>query len=70
MKKTLIVLTIAITLIACSIGNKRNPDFLPPLEISITDEIKNDTELVEVIKSSEKAINEFSDNIEQLAIEG
>lgn len=70
MKKTLTVLTIAITFLACSTGNKRNADFLPPLEISIADEIKDDTELVEVIKSSEKAINEFSDNIEQLAIEG
>lgn len=70
MKKTLTVLTIAIIFLACSTGNKRNADFLPPLEISIADEIKDDTELVEVIKSSEKAINEFSDNIEQLAIEG
>ena len=49
---------------------KRNANFLPPLTISIADEIKGDTELVEVIKSSEKALNEFSDNIEQLAIEG
>lgn len=70
MKKTLAVLTIAITFLACSTGTKRNADFLPPLEISIADEIKDDTELVEVIKSSEKAMNEFSDNIEQLAIEG
>ena len=70
MKKTLIVLTIAITFLACSTGNKRNADFLPPLKISIADEIKGDTELVEVIQNSEKAINEFSDNIEQLAIDG
>ena len=51
-------------------SKKRNATFLPPLTISIADEIKGDTELVEVIKSSEKALNEFSDNIEQLAIEG
>ena len=68
--KTLTVLVITITFLACSTGNKRNADFLPPLKISIADEISGDTELVEVIKSSEKALNEFSDNIEQLAIEG
>jgi len=70
MKKTLTVLAITIIFLACSTGNKRNADFLPPLKISIADEIKGDTELVEVIQNSEKAINEFSDNIEQLAIDG
>ena len=70
MKKTLIVLTIAIIFLACSTSNKRNSDFLPPLEITIADEIKGDTELVGVIKSSEKAMNEFSDNIERLVVEG
>ena len=70
MKKILAILTIAIIFLACSTGNKRNADFLPPLKISIADEIKGDAELVEVIQSSEKAINEFSDNIEQLAIDG
>lgn len=67
---TLTVLAITITFLACSTGNKRNVDFLPPLKISITDEIKGDSELVEVIQISEKAMNEFSDNIEQLAIDG
>lgn len=70
MKKILTVLTIAIIFLACSTSNKRNSDFLPPLEITIADEIKGDTELVEVIKSSEKAMNEFSDNIERLVVEG
>ena len=70
MKKILTVLTIAITFLACSTGNKRNADFLPPLKISIADEIKDNAELVEVIQNSEKEINEFSDNIEQLAIDG
>lgn len=70
MKKTLAVLVITITLLACSSENKRNADFLPPLKISIADEIKADAELVEIIQKSEKEINEFSDNIEQLAIDG
>ena len=68
--KTLTVLAITITFLACSNSNKRNADFLPPLKISIAEEIKGDAELVEVIQTSEKALNEFSDNIEQLAIEG
>jgi hypothetical protein len=71
--KTITVLFIAnIFLSACAGGesNQRNANFLPPLKITIADEIKGDTELVEVIESSEKAINEFSDNIEQLAIDG
>ena len=70
---TIRILTITLItslFIACSGENKRNANFLPPLSIPITAEISGDTELVEVIKSSEKAMNEFSDNIEQLAIEG
>lgn len=68
--KTLTVLVITITFLACSNSNKRNADFLPPLKISIANEINGDEDLVDIIKSSEKAINEFSDNIEQLAIDG
>jgi len=68
--KTLTALILIVLFSACSADNKRNADFLPLLKISIADEISGDTELVEVIKSSEKALNEFSDNIEQLAIEG
>ena len=66
-----ILLILNILLIACS-GNdsKRNSNFIPPMTIEIADAVKNDSALVEVIKSSEKAINEFSDNIEQLAIDG
>jgi hypothetical protein len=69
-RKTLAILVLTIVFTACSTGNKRNADFLPPLKINIADEIKDDTELVKVIQDSEKAMNEFSDNIEQLAIEG
>jgi len=55
---------------ACSSENKRNANFLPLISIEIPEEVKDNPELVEVIKSSEKAINEFSDNIEQLVLEG
>ncbi|WP_111707215.1 hypothetical protein [Lutibacter citreus] len=70
LKKITILVIISLVLNACSSENKRNANFLPPLSIPIATEISGDTELVEVIKSSEKALNEFSDNIEQLAIEG
>lgn len=69
-KRNTILAVISLVFIACSSENKRNSNFLPPLSIPIAAEISGDTELVEVIKSSEKAINEFSDNIEQLAIDG
>ncbi len=58
---------------ACSGGEthkSRNANFLPPMHITITDEIKGDPDLVTLVTSSEKAINEFSDNIEQLAVDG
>ncbi len=71
MKNTIVILLISsVLLTACSSSNKRNASFLPLLKITISDEIKGDEKLVGVIKSSEKAMNEFSDNIEQLAIEG
>lgn len=75
MKKLINTTTTLVLLVlffnACS-GNakKRSADFLPLMAIDIADEIKEDTELVEMIQSSEKAINEFSDNIEQLAVDG
>ena len=69
-KRFLVITLITSLFIACSGEKKRNATFLPPLSIPIAAEISGDTKLVEVIKSSEKALNEFSDNIEQLAIEG
>ena len=69
-KKITVLAIFSLVLIACSTESKRNANFLPPLSIPIAEEISGDAELVEVIKSSEKAMNEFSDNIEQLVIEG
>jgi len=62
--------TLNLVLISCGSKNERNPDFLPPVKIEIPGEIKDDPELVDLIKSSEKSINEFSDNIERLAVDG
>ena len=55
MKKitTLLLLTVvSILFIGCSDGTKRNADFLPLLKINISDDIKGDAELVEVIQNS------------------
>ena len=70
--KTFSVLVLVVLFFSACSGNekKRNTNFLSPLKIEIADEIKDDAALVEVIQSSEKAINEFSDNMEQLAIDG
>lgn len=69
-KRITVLVVIGLVLISCSSGNKRDANFLPPLSIPIANEISGDAELVEVIKSSEKAMNEFSDNIERLVVEG
>ena len=69
-KQITAIVVISLVFIGCTSENKRNANFLPPLSIPIAIEISADTELVEVIKSSEKALNEFSDNIEQLAVDG
>lgn len=69
-KRITVLVVISFMLISCSSGNKRDANFLPPLSIPIANEISGDAELVEVIKSSEKAMNEFSDNIERLVVEG
>ncbi len=67
----LFFLFIAVLLNACNDAKeKRNKDFLTPLKIEIPKELAKNTETVEFIQSSESAINEFSDNIEELAIEG
>lgn len=72
LKVTLLLLLVHIVLISCEADAKKksNVNFLPPLKIEISDEIKADAELVAVVKSSEKAINEFSNNIEQLIVDG
>lgn len=69
-KRITVLVVVGLVLISCSSGNKRDANFLPPLSIPIANEISGDAELVEVIKSSEKAMNEFSDNIERLVVEG
>ena len=69
--KTLSVYFITIFMISCN-GHeeKRNPEFLAPLTIEIPSELAANTDAIDFIKSSEIAINEFSDNIEKLAFDG
>lgn len=69
---TVIILLFLSTLMnSCTGGStKRDSDFLPPVKIEIPAEIQSDKDLVDIVKSSEKAINEFSDNIERIAVDG
>ena len=69
--KNVFLLLIVLFISSCnSKTEKRNPDFLKPLKIEIPKELENNKDAVEFIESSEKAINEFSDNIEELALDG
>ena len=69
--KTTFLLLIVLFISSCnSKKEKRNPDFLKPLKIEIPQELKNNEDAIKFIKSSENAINEFSDNIEELALDG
>lgn len=69
-KSLILLLTLNMFLISCGSKSERSPDFLPPVKIQIPAEVQDDQELVDLIKSSEKSINEFSDNIERLAVDG
>ncbi len=69
--KTVFLLLIVLLASSCnSKKEKRNLAFLKPLKIEIPQELESNKDAIEFIKSSEKAINEFSDNIEELALEG
>ncbi len=73
-KEVAIVLFLSALSISCG-GNDtkkegHRADFLPPMQIKIDDAIKGNPELVDLVQSSEKAINEFSDNIERLVQDG
>ena len=70
LKTIILFLFFTILITSCSGDEKKNANFLPPLKIEIPNDIKGNTELVDVIKSCEKSINEFSNNIEQLAMDG
>lgn len=65
------LLLVVITLvISCSVDCDKGDGFLPLLDIYIVDEIKENKDLVAMIKSSEIAVNSFSKNIEELAAQG
>lgn len=69
MKKQRIWLFAIVVLLTGCMGNGKRghrSDFLPPIKIEIPAAIKSDAELTNLVKESEKAINEFSDNMEYL----
>ena len=56
-------------LIGCSGGSSSDEDFLPSIKIEILTELSDSPEAVQIIKSLEKSINEFSVNMETLIVE-
>ncbi len=69
MKTKLIVIAIVgLLVISCMGDGKRGhrSDFLPPIKIEIPAAIQSDPGLTNLVKKSEGAINEFSDNMEYL----
>ncbi len=71
MKKLLFMTTLTIVFISpfflqsCS-GKVERKNFLPPVKIEISDDVKNHKETVDYIKSCERDINEISDKIEYI----
>ena len=69
--KIVFLLLIVLFISSCnSKKEKRNPAFLKPLKIEIPQELESNIDAIEFIKISENTINEFSDNIEELALDG
>ncbi len=70
MKQKLTTITIlTLLLMSCMGGSgkrEHRSDFLPPIKIEIPTSIKGDEGLTALVKKSETAINEFSDNMEYL----
>ncbi len=69
--KLILIAFLGMFIVGCTGGGKRahRSDFLQPLKIEIPNEIKQDAELVALVKESEAAINEFSDNMEYLIVD-
>jgi hypothetical protein len=69
--RTSFLIFILAFIIACDDKKEiRNPEYLEVVEISIPKELIYNVDAVEFFKSSEKAINKFSDNIEKIAFDG
>ncbi len=74
MKQIILILTFGLFFTSCKSDKiassvNRDASYLPPMEIAIDPSIKADPELVDLVESSEAAINEFSDNVEKVALE-
>ncbi len=69
MKTKLIIIVIVGLFIASCVGEGKRghrSDFLPPIKIEVPAAIQSDPGLTNLVKKSEAAINEFSDNMEYL----
>jgi len=67
--KIIMIIMIFMSLYSCSKKEKRNPNFISPLNIDIPNDLSDDTEIFSFISYSENRINEISDDIEFIASE-
>ncbi|MCK5816186.1 MAG: hypothetical protein KAH07_09600 [Flavobacteriaceae bacterium] len=68
-KNILSIIVVSTMVIACNSGGTKNGDFLPPVKIEIPTELADNEDAVALIENSEKALNEFSNNIETLIVD-
>jgi len=68
--KIILVIVLYLNISSCSKKQERSSSFIFPLKIEMTSVKVYDPEIVEIITISEKHINEYSDNIEMIAIKG
>ncbi len=55
--------------VACNNQKKSDEYSIPPLTVEIPDELKDQPEIVEFIRDSEKSINHFAESVERVYIE-
>ncbi|MCF6222863.1 MAG: hypothetical protein L3J34_03950 [Flavobacteriaceae bacterium] len=71
LNKTYIVFFIIVFITSCNnIYEERNPQFLTSIDIKIPVELIENIETVDFFESTEIAINEYSDNIEKMVLNG
>jgi len=69
LKNIFSIIAISTIIISCSSDGTKNGDFLPPVKIEIPTELADNKDAVILIENSEKALNEFSNNMETLIID-
>jgi len=65
----ILIVLLSYSISSCTKKQDSTSDFIPPLKIEITNTLKEDAGITKTISKTEESINEFSDNIELIALE-